>query len=190
MERVLQCVAFVGIVSNVRISNTSTCSSVTLRGSPGRGSSSNPSTPNSMNLRRHLPTVDRVIPRPSATAVLLLPSTQASTIRARNASACAWSAAASIDRASRARGRRITAWIGRPLVTRTSDSMHDTSTVWIMDLRLRTLGQSIHASDGRGRKARSSRRRLAFTRGGRRRGGLVPRPVRACRRLPLHRKPP
>ena len=55
---------------------------------PGRGSSSSPSTPCSTKRRRHLPTVCGVTRSP-ATALLLTPAAQPGTMRARNANACA-----------------------------------------------------------------------------------------------------
>ena len=87
MERVLQWVAPRGIVSRVSVITRSTSSSETVRGAPGRGSSSSPSQPFSRKRRRHLPTVTRVVPSLSATAWSLSPSAQASTMRARSARA-------------------------------------------------------------------------------------------------------
>ena len=67
----------------------STCSSVIVRGRPGRGSSLSPSSRSSRNRDRHLPAVAREIPSSAATALTGRPSAQASTIRDRSASACA-----------------------------------------------------------------------------------------------------
>jgi hypothetical protein len=88
-ERVLQCVAPGGAASRVVVTARSTCSSVILRGAPGRGSSSRPSSPRSAKRRRHSATVGRLTPSASATPPFVLPgAAQASTIRARVASAC------------------------------------------------------------------------------------------------------
>jgi len=77
IERVLQCVASLGVDSNVSMMTRSTSSSETLCGAPGRGSSSNPSVRRVTNRWRHLPTVEFVIPSCSATALLVMPSAQA-----------------------------------------------------------------------------------------------------------------
>jgi hypothetical protein len=50
MSRVDQCVAASGWLSSVRVSTFSTCRSLSLRGVPGRGSSSSPSRPPSSDL--------------------------------------------------------------------------------------------------------------------------------------------
>ena len=89
IERVDQCVAARGVSSSVRRITSSTCSSETRRGAPGRGSSNSPSSPSATNRRRHLPTVAACTPNSAATAPLLSPSAQRNTIRARNANACA-----------------------------------------------------------------------------------------------------
>jgi len=89
IERVDQCVASVGFDSRVLTMTASTRSSAMVRGAPGRGSSSSPSGPCSVNRRRHLPTVRAVIPSSSATALLERPSAADNTMRARCASACA-----------------------------------------------------------------------------------------------------
>ena len=88
-DRVLQCVAFSGAASSVVMTARSTCSSVIVRGAPGRGSSSNPSGPRSANRRRQIATVGRLTPRAMATPPFVAPgSAQASTMRARKARAC------------------------------------------------------------------------------------------------------
>ena len=74
--------------SSVIVTTRSTSASLTVRGAPGLGSSRRPSHPFSMNRRRHLPTVSRVVPSRAATPMSLSPSADASTIRARGASAC------------------------------------------------------------------------------------------------------
>jgi len=60
-----------------------------VRGTPGRGSSVSPSSRSRRKRARHLLTVLKLTPSRAATAVLLLPSAQASTIRARSARPCA-----------------------------------------------------------------------------------------------------
>src|SRR4051794_27226565 len=88
--RVDQCVpASGGRSSKVLTITCSTCSSVILRGCPGRGSSTSPSSRRSTNRWRHLPTVCGVTRSRRATAWLVSPAAQPSTIRDRNASACA-----------------------------------------------------------------------------------------------------
>jgi hypothetical protein len=58
-------------------------------GTPGRGSSCSPSSRRVRNRARHTVTVRRLTPSRAATAVLLPPPAQASTIRARSAKPCA-----------------------------------------------------------------------------------------------------
>ena len=89
IERVLQWVASRGIDSSVIVTTRSTSASPILRGAPGLASSSRPSQRAATNRRRHLPTVTRVVPSRSATAMSLSPAALASTMRARRASACA-----------------------------------------------------------------------------------------------------
>src|SRR5262249_10617472 len=55
-DRVLQWVASAGRDSRVRVTAASTCSSVIVRGAPGRGSSASPSNRRSANRARHLRT--------------------------------------------------------------------------------------------------------------------------------------
>ena len=74
IDRVDQCVASFGAVSNVLVITSSTCASVIFRGCPGRGSSTSPSSRNSRNRLRHCVTVLRCTPSRSATSVLLSPS--------------------------------------------------------------------------------------------------------------------
>ena len=83
MERVLQCVAPLGVDSRVLVRTCSTSASETLRGAPGRGSSVSPSRRCSRKRERHLPTVTRVAWRCSATAEFDHPSAASRTIRAR-----------------------------------------------------------------------------------------------------------
>jgi hypothetical protein len=89
ISRVDQWVASVGVSSKVLTTTRSTCSSVIVRGAPGRGSSTNPSSRWATKRARHLVTVGRERPSRSATSVLEVPSAQASTIRQRSASAWA-----------------------------------------------------------------------------------------------------
>ena len=84
-----QCVAFFGIDSSVATTTSWTCSAVIVGGRPGRGSSTRPSRRSCRNLARHVPTVFVEHPTRSATVLLSRPSPQPSTIRDRNASACA-----------------------------------------------------------------------------------------------------
>ena len=67
----------------------SICSSAIVRGPPGRGSSSSPSSRLSMNRRRHLPTVAGATPIFTATCWLSRPWAQANTIFDRDAKNCA-----------------------------------------------------------------------------------------------------
>jgi hypothetical protein len=60
-----------------------------VRGTPGRGSPPGPSSRLAGKRARHVRTVARLTPGRAATAVLLLPSAQAGTIRARSARPCA-----------------------------------------------------------------------------------------------------
>ena len=83
-----QCVASLGWRSNVATITSSTCSSVIVRGAPGRGSSANPSSRFSTNRRRHIPTVCGQTPKSAATCLLVLPAAQPNTIRHRCANAC------------------------------------------------------------------------------------------------------
>ncbi len=88
IDRVDQCASAPGPGSStVLVTTSSTCSSVIVRGAPGRGSSDKPSRREAWNRDRHLRTVSRDTFRPAATAVTDAPSAQASTIRERCASA-------------------------------------------------------------------------------------------------------
>src|SRR6266851_5710413 len=84
-----QCVAPSGSSSSVRTTTSSTWASVMVRGTPGRGSSDSPSSRSRRKRARHLLTVLRLTPSRAATARLLPPCAQASTIRARRARPCA-----------------------------------------------------------------------------------------------------
>ena len=88
-SRLDQCVAPSGASSRVRTTTSSTWASVIVRGTPGRGSSLSPSSRRARNRFRHLLTVLPADAQPAATAILVFPSAQASTIRARSASPCA-----------------------------------------------------------------------------------------------------
>jgi hypothetical protein len=78
-----------GACSSVAVITFSTCSSVTVRGRPGRGSSLSPSRRAARNRDRHLPAVVLDTPSSAATALTAAPSAQARMIRDRSASACA-----------------------------------------------------------------------------------------------------
>ena len=84
-DRVDQCVACFGVLSNVVVTIRSTCSSVTVLGRPGRGSSNNPSSRRSAKRLRHLDTVGRDTRSRSAISTFETPSAAARTIRERNA---------------------------------------------------------------------------------------------------------
>ena len=88
-DRVDQCVASFGVVSKVVVITRSTASSAIVRGRPGRGSSSRPSSRSTANRLRHLVTMLREIPRSSAICPFGAPgaSAQANTTRDRNARA-------------------------------------------------------------------------------------------------------
>src|SRR5581483_9410513 len=116
IARVLQWVASGGFVSSVRLSTASTAASVTVRGAPGRGSSSNPSRRLVTKRVRHLPTVCFVSRRSCATRVLLLPAAQLRISRARCASACAVLARrVQRSKVSRSSAVIVTGGIGRPV---------------------------------------------------------------------------
>ena len=87
--RVLHSVRVGGGVSSVRVITSTTRSSVTVRGTPGRGSSVNPASRRTRKRSRHLQTQLLDTASRSATARLVSPSAQASTIRDRTATRCA-----------------------------------------------------------------------------------------------------
>ena len=87
IERVLQCVASCGRLSNVVVTTCVIRSSSIRRGAPERGSSDRPSRRASAKRRRHSATVSRVTPIRSAMATLLSPSAALKTMAARMASA-------------------------------------------------------------------------------------------------------
>jgi hypothetical protein len=62
---------------------SSTSASLILRGAPGRGSSTSPSTPRWRNRFRHFTTVAWFTPTRSATTLFAKPSAANNTIRAR-----------------------------------------------------------------------------------------------------------
>src|SRR6266516_1067383 len=88
IDLVDQCVASFGCSSSVFTITRSTCSSLIVRGFPGRGSSCSPSKPRLANRPRHFPTVLWLQPSSAAISLLARPSAAAKTIRQRNASAC------------------------------------------------------------------------------------------------------
>jgi hypothetical protein len=101
--------------SRVLVITCSTCSSVMVRGRPGRGSSDRPSSRWRTNRPRHLVTVWGQTLNCSATALLVAPSAQASTILARKARA--WAVLARLDQRSsvcRSSSVRVSGALGRP----------------------------------------------------------------------------
>ena len=89
IERVDQCVASPGVVCSVLTITSSTLSSLIVRGRPGRGSSSRPSSRWAANRDRHVIAILRDTPSRSAISVFFMPSATSNTICARCASACA-----------------------------------------------------------------------------------------------------
>jgi hypothetical protein len=89
IDRVDQCVASLGVLSNVLTITSSTFSSLTVRGRPGRGSSNSPSSRSRLNRDRHRVATPRSIPSRSAISVFLSPAAASNTIRERCANACA-----------------------------------------------------------------------------------------------------
>ena len=89
IDRVDQCVASRGVLSSVLVITASTCSSVIVRGRPGRGSSLQPVEP--VLGEPAAPLAHRADRDPQLPGDLgvVRPSAAASTIRDRNASACA-----------------------------------------------------------------------------------------------------
>ena len=88
IPRVDQWVASLGFSSKVLISTRSTISPVIVGGTPERYSSANPGRRSRWKRPRHLHTVCGDVPTSRATAWLVLPSAQASTIRVRKARDC------------------------------------------------------------------------------------------------------
>jgi hypothetical protein len=90
IDRVDQCVSpLSGFSSKVLVITASTCSSVIVRGAPGRGSSVNPSSRCATNRERHLATVSRAIPNSAAISVFDPPRAHARMILERCANAWA-----------------------------------------------------------------------------------------------------
>jgi hypothetical protein len=83
IARVDQCVASRGAVSSVAVISASTCVSDTVRGRPGRGSSSSPSRRCPANRLRQVVTVLRANPSRTAISVFEPPSAAANTILLR-----------------------------------------------------------------------------------------------------------
>src|SRR6267378_2087996 len=79
MERVLHWVACDGGPSRVRVMRSTTISSVTVRGAPGRGSSTSPSRRRTQKRSRHLPTLLLDTCRRAATVPFGRPSAHANT---------------------------------------------------------------------------------------------------------------
>lgn len=80
---------FGGCCSSVAAITFSTCSSVMVRGRPGRGSSVSPASRDARNRDRHFPAVVLDIPSSAATSVTETPSAQPRMTRDRSARACA-----------------------------------------------------------------------------------------------------
>ena len=116
MSRVLQCVAQRGVVSSVRMTTCSTCSSVIVRFAPGRRSSYSPSNRCRTKRPRHLQTVAGVTCRRRATTLLSVPAAHARMIRARRATCGAdrerW---ANDSNRCRSSSVKINATLGRPV---------------------------------------------------------------------------
>jgi hypothetical protein len=112
IEGVDQCVSCPRPFSvRTRVTTTSTCSSVILRGAPGRGTSASPSIQSAMNRTRHLRTISRDTPSRTETArqgTIPDSSAQASTIRARWARDCDAVRLRPAPQANRARPRSFT----------------------------------------------------------------------------------
>jgi len=90
IDRVDQCVSPAGGASSSVLAITRwTCSSPTVRGRPGRGSSDKPASRSDRNRRRHFDTMSRDTPSSAATCPIVPPSADRNTIRDRNANACA-----------------------------------------------------------------------------------------------------
>jgi len=84
IDRVDQCVSPPGgACCSVAVITASTCSSLTVLGRPGRGSSVSPSSREARNRDRHFDTVSRETPRSAATALFEPPPAQAKMIRDR-----------------------------------------------------------------------------------------------------------
>ena len=115
MDRVDQWVASFGFSCSVFTMTASTSSSLTVRGEPGRGSSTSPSSRLTMNRLRHLPTVASATPRLAATSRLVGPPAQASTIFDRNARDWGlFGRRAQRSSVSRSTSVRINGFFGRP----------------------------------------------------------------------------
>ena len=82
-----QWVACSGVDSKVATTTSSTCLAVMVGLRPDRGSSTRPSSRDSTNRDRHLPTVGIETPSCAATSLLVRPLAQANTIRDRSARA-------------------------------------------------------------------------------------------------------
>ncbi len=80
IDRVDQCVASLGADSSVLVITSSTIASVIVRGCPGRGSSTRPSSRSASNRRRHFATVLRCTPSRAAIAPVRNPSATSNTI--------------------------------------------------------------------------------------------------------------
>src|SRR5262245_960814 len=115
LARGLPCVAARGAVAKVNVTTRATAASVTVRGAPGRGSSSNPSSRRVTKRRRHFPTVGWVTRSSRATAVWVFPAAHPRITRARKAVACAvFGRRAQFSSAPRSSALTSNVGIGRP----------------------------------------------------------------------------
>jgi hypothetical protein len=130
IDRVDQCVASTGVSSRVFTITSSTASSVTERGAPGRGSSWSPSRRPARNRDLHFAAVDCLIPSSLATTVLFLPVADNRTMRQRRASAWALfgrrAHRSRVERSSsvNSRGSRIGLGIAPPIVAYNDKNAH------------------------------------------------------------------
>jgi len=91
-----------------------------VRGAPGRGSSSRPSSRRATNRARHLPTVAATIPSFAATCRLSKPPAHASTIFDRNANDCAdFARRDQRNNCSRSSTVNVNSAFGRPVLATT-----------------------------------------------------------------------
>lgn len=111
-----QCVAFLGVCSEVATITSSTRSSGMDAGRPGRASSSNASSLSVTNRARHRLTVCGATRNRAATSLFDKPSAQANTIRAHSATACADLARLAIrSNSERSSSVRISSAFGLPV---------------------------------------------------------------------------
>ncbi len=153
--RVDQCVPpSGGLQDNARTITSSTRSSATVRGAPGRGSSTRPSDRSATNRDRHFPTVAPLRPRRSATSLLLTPVAHSKTIRDRNANACAvFPRRAHLSNCSRSLSVSVRTAFGRPRAAIIKEYYHIYHKLLTQDTRSRGPA-AVDQSDARGRDRR------------------------------------